>query len=72
MKLDECGFCILHSSYILHVPFDTADLQGIVYVWIGRKAEHSEATIAEEIAYDIYGVSHVSQKYTGNKAVDFH
>ncbi|XP_064595508.1 protein flightless-1 homolog isoform X2 [Liolophura sinensis] len=54
-KLNSC-FC-----YILHVPFDTADLQGIVYVWIGRKAEHSEATIAEEIAYDIYGQNHTIQ-----------
>ena len=43
-------------SYILMVPFDSEELKGIVYVWVGSKADHSEAQIAEEIAYKMYKV----------------
>jgi hypothetical protein len=39
------------------VPFDSQDLKGVVYVWIGSKAEHEEATLAEKIAYMMYAVS---------------
>ena len=46
-------------SYILMVPFDSEDLKGIVYVWVGSKADHSEAQIAEEIAYKMYKVQTV-------------
>lgn len=38
------------------VPFDSDDLKGIVYVWVGKKADHKEAQIAEEIAYSMYTV----------------
>ena len=44
-------------SYILKVPFDSEDSQGIVYVWIGKRANAEEARLAEEIADDMYGVS---------------
>lgn len=40
--------------YLLMVPFDSDDLKGIVYVWVGRRADHKEAQIAEEIAYMMY------------------
>lgn len=43
-----------HFCYILKVPFASEDLQGIVYVWIGTKADHEEARLAEEIAYDLF------------------
>jgi len=46
--LNSC-FC-----YILKVPFDAEDRRGIVYVWIGSKADPEEATVAEEIAYSLY------------------
>ena len=46
--LNSC-FC-----YILKVPFDSEDKRGIVYVWIGSKADPEEATVAEEIAYSLY------------------
>ena len=36
------------------VPFDAEDRRGIVYVWIGSKADPEEATVAEEIAYSLY------------------
>ena len=39
------------------VPFDSEDLRGVVYVWIGNKAEHEEAEIAEKIAYKMYKAS---------------
>uniref|UniRef100_A0A0B7B8B3 Gelsolin-like domain-containing protein n=2 Tax=Arion vulgaris TaxID=1028688 RepID=A0A0B7B8B3_9EUPU len=40
--------------FILMVPFDSDDLKGIVYIWVGKKADHKEAQIAEEIAYMMY------------------
>ncbi|XP_059178446.1 protein flightless-1 homolog [Physella acuta] len=40
--------------FILMVPFDSDELKGIVYVWVGKKADHKEAKIAEEIAYSMY------------------
>merc|ERR1719150_1064230 len=46
--LNSC-FC-----YILKVPFDAEDKRGIVYVWIGSKADPEETTVAEEIAYSLY------------------
>ena len=47
---------LLNSTfcYILKVPFDQEDKRGIVYVWIGSKADPEEAIVAEEIAYSLY------------------
>ncbi|KAK3582011.1 hypothetical protein CHS0354_039677 [Potamilus streckersoni] len=47
---------LLNSNFcfMLMVPFDSEDLKGIVYVWIGNKADHDEATLAEQIAYLMY------------------
>lgn len=40
------------------MPFDKEDNSGIVYVWVGSKADPEEARITEEIARDMYdGVS---------------
>ncbi|KAI0215974.1 Flightless-1-like protein [Lamellibrachia satsuma] len=47
--------------YILKVPFDSEDSQGIVYVWIGKRSNAEEARLAEEIADDMYGESHTIQ-----------
>lgn len=47
------------------VPFDTEDLNGVVYVWCGSKADHEDASLTEEIAYLMYKVSTLhSFKYT--------
>ncbi|XP_041364511.1 protein flightless-1 homolog isoform X2 [Gigantopelta aegis] len=46
--LNSC-FC-----YLLMVPFDSEDLKGVVYIWVGSKADHKEAKLAEEIAYLMY------------------
>jgi len=53
IKLDSS---LLNSCYcyILKVPFDKEDKRGIVYVWIGSKADPEEANVAEEIAYNLY------------------
>ncbi|ELU16604.1 hypothetical protein CAPTEDRAFT_151582 [Capitella teleta] len=47
--------------YILKVPFDSDDNQGIVYVWIGERANPDEARLAEDIAEEMYGESHSVQ-----------
>lgn len=39
------------------VPFDSQDLKGVVYVWIGGRAEHEDATLAEKIAYKMFKVN---------------
>lgn len=41
-------------SYILKVPFDKEDRSGIVYVWVGTRADPEEARITEEIAREMY------------------
>lgn len=46
-------------SYILKVPFDSEDNQGIVYVWIGDRANPEEARVCEEIAEDMFGVGYL-------------
>ena len=47
--------------FILKVPFDSDDQQGIVYVWVGKRASSNEARLAEEIAEDVFGESHSIQ-----------
>ncbi|KAH3871910.1 hypothetical protein DPMN_035125 [Dreissena polymorpha] len=44
------------------VPFDTEDLNGVVYVWCGSKANHEDASLAEQIAYAMYKVCHHLQQ----------
>jgi hypothetical protein len=43
------------------VPFDSADNQGMVYVWIGDRANPEEARLAEDIAEEMYGTNHSVQ-----------
>ena len=59
----ECVFRWLKQhflcfSYILNVPFDSADQNGIVYVWMGGRCNSEEARIAEELAEEMFGVGH--------------
>lgn len=46
--LNSC-FC-----FILMVPFECDDLSGVVYVWVGSKADHEDAKLAEDIAYTMF------------------
>lgn len=41
-------------SYILNVPFNNDDETGIVYAWIGSKADTEEARLIEEIAEEMF------------------
>ncbi|XP_022250914.1 protein flightless-1 [Limulus polyphemus] len=50
---------LLNSAfcYILKVPFDKEDNSGIVYVWIGSKADEDEAKLAEKIANQMFNTN---------------
>lgn len=41
-------------SYILKVKFDKEDTNGIVYLWVGSKADPEDIKLAEEIADDMF------------------
>lgn len=47
-------------SYILNVPFEQEEQAGIVYVWIGSKADPEEARLIEEIAEETFNNPWVS------------
>ncbi|XP_076366000.1 FLII actin remodeling protein isoform X2 [Tachypleus tridentatus] len=51
-SLLNSAFC-----YILKVPFDKEDNSGIVYVWIGSKADEDEAKLAEKIANQMFNTN---------------
>lgn len=57
MELPNNKFPLSTFSFILRVPFDSQQEMGIVYVWVGFKANPEEARLAEEIAEDMYSVS---------------
>lgn len=48
--------------YILKVPFDPQDKSGIVYVWIGSKADPDDARVAEDIVQNLYDQERFSQQ----------
>ncbi|KAK2161162.1 hypothetical protein LSH36_120g02028 [Paralvinella palmiformis] len=54
---------ILNSQfcYILKVPFNKDDTQGVAYVWIGKRADPEEGKLTEEIAEEMYGETHSIQ-----------
>ena len=39
------------------MPFKNQDSKGIVYTWIGSKADPDMAHVTEELAYDMFDVS---------------
>ncbi|CAG9864201.1 unnamed protein product [Phyllotreta striolata] len=48
-SLLNSAFC-----YILNVPFEQEEDSGIVYVWIGSKADADEARLVQEIAEEMF------------------
>lgn len=57
--------------YILKVPFDNEESSGIVYVWIGSKADQDEARLIEEIAEEMF--NNVSRNGSGVPCfINFH
>jgi hypothetical protein len=68
IQLDKAKADLLCSEFcfIVVVPFENSDgnqmvAKGIVYVWIGNKANPDEARLAEEIAQFVYKVSFFSK-----------
>lgn len=55
--------------YILKVPFDNEESSGIVYVWIGSKADPDEARLIEEIAEEMF--NNVSVNSSGVSSFSF-
>ncbi|XP_043945529.1 protein flightless-1 homolog [Protopterus annectens] len=47
--------------YILKVPFESIDNQGIVYTWVGRAADPDEAKLAEEVMNHMFHDSYSKQ-----------
>lgn len=50
--LNKCtnGERFCNSSYILKVPFGNEDSSGLIYVWIGSKADAEDIKLIQEIA----------------------
>ncbi|KAG6935057.1 FLII, actin remodeling protein [Chelydra serpentina] len=47
--------------FILKVPFESTDNQGIVYTWVGRAADPEEAKLAEEIMNHMFDDAYSKQ-----------
>ncbi|XP_027730282.1 protein flightless-1 homolog [Vombatus ursinus] len=54
---------LLNSEFcfILKVPFESTDNQGIVYTWVGRAADPEEAKLAEDIMNHMFNDSYSKQ-----------
>ncbi|NWS29920.1 FLII protein, partial [Polioptila caerulea] len=54
---------LLNSEFcfILKVPFESTDNQGIVYTWVGRAADPDEAKLAEDIMNHMFDDSYSKQ-----------
>ncbi|KAG2455495.1 FLII protein, partial [Polypterus senegalus] len=54
---------LLNSEFcfILKVPFESTDNQGIVYTWVGRAADPDEAKLAEEIMNTMFDETYSKQ-----------
>ncbi|XP_071963998.1 protein flightless-1 homolog [Antedon mediterranea] len=50
--------------YILMVPFNSEDMKGIVYTWIGDTCDGEVSRMAEEMAYDMFGEHYSHQLLT--------
>ncbi|CAB1447708.1 unnamed protein product [Pleuronectes platessa] len=55
--------CNLNSEFcfILKVPFESTDNQGIVYTWVGRAADPDEAKLAEDIMNSMFDDTYSKQ-----------
>ncbi|XP_048351374.1 protein flightless-1 homolog [Sphaerodactylus townsendi] len=54
---------LLNSEFcfVLKVPFESTDNQGIVYTWVGRAADPDEAKLAEDIMNHMFDDSYSKQ-----------
>ncbi|XP_068099632.1 protein flightless-1 homolog [Hyperolius riggenbachi] len=57
----DCSLLNSEFCYILKVPFESIDNQGIVYTWVGRAADPDEAKLAEEIMNHMFDDTYSKQ-----------
>ncbi|XP_053550578.1 protein flightless-1 homolog [Bombina bombina] len=57
----DCSFLNSEFCYILKVPFESTDNQGIVYTWVGRAADPDEAKLAEDITNHMFDDTYSKQ-----------
>ncbi|XP_035168371.1 protein flightless-1 homolog, partial [Oxyura jamaicensis] len=57
----DAGLLNSEFCFILKVPFESTDNQGIVYTWVGRAADPDEAKLAEDIMNQMFDDSYSKQ-----------
>ncbi|XP_064414953.1 protein flightless-1 homolog [Latimeria chalumnae] len=57
----DASFLNSEFCFILKVPFESTDNQGIVYTWVGRAADPDEAKLAEDIMNLLFDDSYSKQ-----------
>uniref|UniRef100_A0A8C5SW37 Protein flightless-1 homolog n=1 Tax=Laticauda laticaudata TaxID=8630 RepID=A0A8C5SW37_LATLA len=57
----DSGLLNSEFCFILKVPFESSDNQGIVYTWVGRAANPDEAKLAEDIMNHMFDDSYSKQ-----------
>ncbi|KFV77822.1 Protein flightless-1, partial [Struthio camelus australis] len=57
----DAGLLNSEFCFILKVPFESTDNQGIVYTWVGRAADPDEAKLAEDIMNHMFDDSYSKQ-----------
>ncbi|XP_021103247.1 protein flightless-1 homolog isoform X2 [Heterocephalus glaber] len=57
----DCSLLNSEFCFILKVPFESEDNQGIVYAWVGRASDPDEAKLAEDILNTMFDVSYSKQ-----------
>ncbi|KAG8433341.1 hypothetical protein GDO86_017572 [Hymenochirus boettgeri] len=57
----DCSLLNSEFCYILKVPFESIDNQGIVYTWVGRAADPDEAKLSEDIMNHMFDDTYSKQ-----------
>ncbi|XP_072273548.1 protein flightless-1 homolog [Pyxicephalus adspersus] len=57
----DCSLLNSEFCFILKVPFESIDNQGIVYTWVGRAADPEEAKLSEEIMNHMFDDTYSKQ-----------
>ncbi|XP_044159287.1 protein flightless-1 homolog [Bufo gargarizans] len=57
----DCSLLNSEFCYLLKVPFESTDNQGIVYTWVGRAADPDEAKLAEDIMNTMFDDTYSKQ-----------
>ncbi|XP_069840328.1 protein flightless-1 homolog [Dendropsophus ebraccatus] len=57
----DCSLLNSEFCFLLKVPFESTDNQGIVYTWVGRAADPDEAKLAEDIMNTMFDDTYSKQ-----------